>query len=120
MSEPNEASELGGSLDGWLTPTAATIAGFTIAVLSLLTNGTWVLALQMLISSNGAGSFENVVMATGVVQGLLAAAALLLARRGLASTAVTARNLGGATMVLGVLGLGFAVVTVAASLIAAT
>jgi hypothetical protein len=89
-------------------------------VLSLLTNGTWVMALQMLIAGNGTGSFENVVMATGVAQGLLAVAALVLARRGLESDAVTARNLGGATVVLGVLGIGFAVVTVVASLIAAT
>lgn len=59
-------------------------------------------------------------MATGVGQGLLAAAALVLARRGLVSTEITARNLGGATVVLGVLGLGLAVVTVVACLVAAT
>jgi hypothetical protein len=120
MSEPYETSEIGGSPDGWLTPTAATIAGFTIAVLSLLTNGTWVMAMQMLIARNGAGSFEDIVMATGVVQGLLAGGALVLARRGLDSPSSTARNLGGATVVLGVLAIVFAVLTVAAGLIAAT
>ena len=120
MSELHGPSESGGSADSWFTPTAAAIAGFTIAVLSLLTNGAWVVALQTFIARNGPSAFEDVVMAAGVVQGLLAIAALGLARRGLASSAGTARNLGGATVVLGVLGLVVAFVTVVAGLIAAT
>lgn len=119
MSELHGASEPGGFADDWLTPTAAAIAGFTIAVLSLLTNGAWVLALQSFIARNGSSAFEDVVMATGVAQGLLATAALVLARRSLASSAVTARNLGGATVVLGVLGLVVAFLTVVAGLITA-
>jgi hypothetical protein len=58
-------------------------------------------------------------MVAGVAQGLLAIAALVLARHGLASSAVAARNLGGAAVVLGVLGLAVAFVTVVAGLIAA-
>jgi hypothetical protein len=120
MSELPGASEPGGSADGWLTPTAAAIAGFTIAVLSLLTNGAWMMALQTFIARNGSSAFEDVVMATGVAQGLLATAALVLARRGLASSAVTARNLGGVTVVVGVLGVAVAFLTIVAGLIAAT
>ncbi|GAA2151124.1 hypothetical protein GCM10009844_32900 [Nocardioides koreensis] len=120
MSELHGPSGGGASADAWLTPTVAAIAGFTIAVLSLLTNGAWVLALQSFIARDGSNAFEDVVMATGVTQGLLAVTALVLGRRGLASTAVTARNLGGATAVLGVLGLVVAFLTVVAGLIAAT
>src|SRR3954447_9676766 len=105
MSQLQGPHEPGGPADGWLTPTAAAISGFTIAVLTLLTNGAWVLTLQTFIARNGSSAFEDVVMATGFVQGLLAIAALALARRGLASSALTARNLGGATVVLGVLAL---------------
>ena len=81
-----------GVSDGWLTPTAAAIAGFTLAVLSLLTIGAWALALQTFINRNGAGAFSDVA---------------------------TARNLGGATVVLGVLGLVVAFLTVVAGLVAA-
>ena len=119
MPELDGTSEPGESADGWLTPTAAAIAGMTIAVLSLLTNGAWTMALQAFIARNGSSSFDDIVMATGVTQGLLAIAALVLAKRGLVSTAATARNLGGATVVLGVLGLVVAFLTVVAGLIAA-
>jgi hypothetical protein len=95
------------------------IAGFTIAVLSLLTNGAWALALQTFIARNGSSSFEDVVMATGVAQGVLAIAAVILARRGLQAPAVTARNIGGAAVILGLLGLAVAFLTVVAALIAA-
>jgi hypothetical protein len=120
MSDQRGTSGPGGFADGWLTPTGAAIAGFTIAVLSLLTNGAWVLGIQTFIGRNGSSAFEDVAMATGVVQGMLAIAALVLAGRGLASSAVTARNLGGATVVLGVLALVVAFLTVVAGLIAAT
>ena len=120
MSGQHAASGSDGPADSWLTPTAATIAGFTIAVLSLLTNGAWVLAVQTFMSRNGSSAFQDVVMATGFIQGLLAIGAISLARRGLASSAPTARNLGGATVVLGVLGVVVALLTVAAGLIAAT
>jgi hypothetical protein len=119
MSEVHGTSEPGGPADGWLTPTAAAIAGFTIAVLSLLTNSAWVMAVQAFINRNGSSAFADLVMATGVAQGLLAIAALVLARRGLESSAVTARNLGGAAAVLGVLGLVVAFLTVVVGLIAA-
>ena len=119
MSEQHATSEPGGSADGWLTPTAAAIAGSTMSVLSLLTIGAWVVPLQTYIARNGSSAFEDVVMATGVAQGLLAVAALVLARHGLASSAVTARNLGGDAVVLGALGLAVAFLTVVAGLIAA-
>jgi hypothetical protein len=120
MSELHGTPEPGGSADGWLTPTAAAIAAFAIAVMSLLTTGAWAMALQTFIARNGSSAFEDAVMATGVAQGLLAITALLLARRGLASSAITARNLGGAAVILGVLGLVVAFLTVVAGLIAAT
>src|SRR3954447_9030074 len=101
MPEVNGTSATGGSAGRWLTPTAAAIAGFTIAVLSLLTNGAWVMALQTYMLRNGSGALEDVVMAIGVAQGALAILALVLARSGLASSAVTARNLGGAGVVVG-------------------
>ena len=120
MSEPHGTPEPGGSAYGSLTPTATAISAFTLAVMSLLTNGAWALALQTVIARNGASAFEDVVMATGVAQGLLAIAALVLARRSLAASAITARNLGGAAVILGVLGLVVACLTVVAGLIAAT
>jgi hypothetical protein len=120
MSGLHGGSESGGAAEHWLTPTAMAIAGFTIAVLSLLTNGAWALALQTFIARNGSSSFEDVVIATGIAQGVLAIAALVLARRGLQSPAVTARNLGGAAVVIGLLGLAVAILTVVAGLIAAT
>ena len=118
MTELRGSPGYGGS-DGWLTPTAAAIAGFTLAVLSLLTIGAWALALQTFINRNGAGAFTDVVVSTGVTQGLLAIGALVLAGRGLASDVATARNLGGATVVLGVLGLVVAFLTVVAGQVAA-
>ena len=107
MSEAQDSRELEGP-HGWLTDTAAAIAGFAIAILSLLVNGAWTLAIQTYIERNGPGAFEDVVMVTGVAQGLLAIAALVLARRGVASSAVTARNLGAPPVVLGALGLAVA------------
>ena len=71
MSDAHGGSEPGESALDWLTPTAAAIAGFTVAVLSLLSNGAWLLALQAFIQRNGSAAFEDVVMATGVGQGVL-------------------------------------------------
>lgn len=105
--------------DGWLSPTGAAIAGSTIAVLSLLTIGAWALALQTFMDRNGTGAFTDVVMSNGVAQGLLAIGALVLAGRGLASNEITAHNLAGATVVLGVLGLVVASLTVVAGFVAA-
>lgn len=119
MSDAHGGSEPGESALDWLTPTAAAIAGFTVAVLSLLSNGAWLLALQAFIQRNGSAAFEDVVMATGVVQGVLAIVALVLAKRGLDSSVDTARNLGGAGTVLGLLALLVAVLTFVAGLVAA-
>ncbi|WP_166138726.1 hypothetical protein [Nocardioides ochotonae] len=119
MSEQHGASLADTAADSWLTPTAASIAGFTLAVLSMLNDGSWVLALDTFVSRDGSGSFHDTVIAVGVVQGLLAIAALILAKRGLASPDATARNVGGATAILGVLGVGFAFLSIASGLFAA-
>jgi hypothetical protein len=119
MSEVHDPREPEGP-QRWLTDTAAAIAGFSIAILSLLVNGAWTLAIQTYVDRNGPGAFEDVVMVSGVAQGLLAIAALVLGRRGVASSAVTARNLGGAAVVLGALGLAVAVLIVASGLVSAT
>ena len=116
MTDVHGSSESGRA---WLTPTGAAIAGFTIAVLSLITNGAWLLAVQAFMQRDGSASYGDVVVATGVAQGVLAIVALVLARRGLNSSDTAARNLGGAANVLAVLGLIVAVLTVVAGLIAA-
>src|SRR4051812_35401226 len=118
MSVVQGTSEPGGS-DGWLTPTAAAIAGFTLSVISLITIGTWVLAVQSFIARNGPSSFEDVLMVTGVAQSVVAVVAIVLARRGLGSAAPAARNFGGAGVLLGALGLVGAVLTFAAGIVAA-
>ena len=119
MSDPYAQSAADDSGGTWLTPTAAAIAGFTLAVLTLLTNGAWVLTVQTLISRNGPSAFEDGVMATGVAQGILAVAALVFARRGLASSAPVARHLGGAGVLLAALAILVAVLTVFAGMVAA-
>ena len=81
-------------------PTGSAIAGFTVAVLSLITNGAWLLTVQAFIQRNGSASYGDVVIATGVAQGVLAVVALVLAKRGLDSSEITARNLGSAANVL--------------------
>jgi hypothetical protein len=117
MSDLNGTSGARWSDGEWLTPTGAAIAGFTIAVLSLLTNGAWVLMIQTFVSRNGSSALADIVIATGVVQGLVALGALVLARRGLAAREGAARNLGGATVVLGGLGLVVAFLTVVAGVV---
>ncbi|MEP9362286.1 hypothetical protein ABLE68_04910 [Nocardioides sp. CN2-186] len=116
MSELHGSSETGPE---WLTPTGAAIAGFTLAVLSLITNGAWLLAVQAFMQRNGSASYGDVVIATGVAQGVFAIAALVMAKRGLDSTETTARNLGSAGTILALLGMVVAVLTVVAGLIAA-
>ncbi|WP_121253752.1 hypothetical protein [Nocardioides ferulae] len=119
MSDPHDYPARDDSADGWLTPTAAAIAGFTLAVLTLFTNGAWVLAVQTLISRNGPSAYEDGVMATGAIQGVLAVGALVFARRGLASSAPAARHLGGAGVLLAALAILVAVLTVLAGMVAA-
>ncbi|MBI2243086.1 MAG: hypothetical protein HYU55_03760 [Nocardioides sp.] len=119
MADLHPTSGSGDRAGAWLTPTAVAIAAFTVAVLSLVTNGTWALAAQAFISRNGSGAYSDVVMATGFTQLLLAALALILVRRVLGSPVATARSLGGATVILGVLGLVIGVLTIAAGLLSA-
>ena len=119
MSELDGSAQRGGP-DGWLTDVAAAIAGFTTAVLSLLANGAWAVAIQAFLTRNGTSSLQDVVIATGVAQGLLAIVALVLARRAVDSSVVTARNLGGAAVIVGVLGLAAAVVTVVVGFVGVT
>lgn len=101
---------------GWLTPTGAGIAGFTIATLSLLSNGAWLLVVQAWLTRNGSGSFSDTVTLGGVAQAALAVGALVLASRALAAPAGPARHLGGATVIVGILGLVVAVLTILAGL----
>ena len=119
MSAQHGTPSTDAAADNWLTPVAASIAGFTLAVLSLLNDGAWLLALDVFISRNGGAAFHDTVIAAGVVQGLLAIGALVLAKRALASPEATARNLGGATAVLGVLAVGFALLSIASGLLSA-
>ena len=102
--------------ESWLTPTGAGIAGLTVAVLSLLSNGAWLVTIQAWLNRNGSGSFSDTVTLSGVVQALLSVGALLLASRALLAPAGVARHLGGATVVVGLLGLVIAVLTILAGL----
>jgi hypothetical protein len=111
MSEPQQPSQT-----DWLTPTAAGIAGLVIAGLSLLSNGTWLLAVQAWLNRNGSSALSDTVILSGIAQAVLAAGALLLARRALAAPLGTARHLGGATIVVGLLGLGVAGLTILAGI----
>ena len=113
MSEPHEMSE--GSTS-WLTPTAAGIAGLTLATLSLLSNGAWLLAVQAWLNRNGSSSFSDGVTLSGVAQAVIAAGALVLARRALDSAVPAARNLGGAAAIVGGLGLVIAILTILAGI----
>lgn len=100
----------------WLTPTAAGIAGLTIATLSLLANGSWTYVVQGWLNRNGSSSFSDTVALTGVAQALLAVGALVLATRALRGSEPAARHLGGAAAVVGVLGVVVATLTVLAGL----
>lgn len=105
-----------GRSSAWLTPTASGIAGLTIATLSLLANGSWTYVVQGWLNRNGSGSFSDTVALTGFAQLLLAGAALLLAVRALRGTEPAARHLGGASVVVGGLGMLVAALTVLAGL----
>ncbi|WP_296601541.1 hypothetical protein [Nocardioides sp.] len=115
MAEHGSRGTDGGST-GLLTPVAAGIAGLIIATLSLLANGSWTYVVQGWINRNGSGSFSDTVALTGVAQGVLAAGALFLAGRARLGEEPIARHLGGATVVVGGVGLLVAVLTVLAGL----
>ena len=100
----------------WLTSTAAGIAGLTIAILSLLADGSWSYVVQGWLNRNGSSNFSDMVALTGVVQALLAVGALVLAVRALRGPEPAARHLGGAAAVVGVLGVVVAALTVLAGL----
>ena len=103
-----------GSNDGssWLTPTAAGIAGLTIAGVTLLSNGAWLLVVQGWLNRNGSGAFSDTITLSGLAQAVLAVVALALARRALVAPAGPARHLGGAAVVVGLVGLVIAVLTI--------
>ena len=66
---------------GWLTPTAAAIAGLALAVLALSGRGAWMLTVEAFLTRNGSASFADTVMLNAFVQALVAAGALLLSAR---------------------------------------
>ena len=90
MSAQHGTSSTDAAADSWLTPTGASLAGFALAVLSMLNDGSWLLALDTFITGDGDADFHDTVVAAGVVQGLLAIGALVLAKRALASPEATA------------------------------
>lgn len=115
MAEHHTPGGSGSSTD-WLTPTAAGIAGLTIATLSLLANGSWTYVVQGWLNRNGSGNFSDTVALTGVAQGLIALVALLLGARALRGSEPAARHLGGAAVTVGGLAMIVAVLTVLAGL----
>jgi hypothetical protein len=120
MTESNESFRF--STDPtptWLTATAASIAGFTIAVLSLFGNGAWLFPVQVfVVSEYNSGNLGDTATWLGIIQTLLAVLALGLAWRALHASAAsqTARHLAGATYVVGGLGLLVGVLTLVAGL----
>ncbi|HEY1118279.1 MAG TPA: hypothetical protein VGE43_11285 [Acidimicrobiales bacterium] len=105
-----------GHSTGLLTPTAAGIAGIIIATLSLVADGSWTYVVQGWINRNGPGNFSDTVALTGVAQGLLAVGALFLAGRARLGEEPIARHLGGATVVVGGVGVLVAALTVLAGI----
>ena len=114
MFDLDDAAERTDRSPGWLTPTAAAIAGFTIAVLSLLSNGAWLVAIQAFVTRDGTSGFSTVVIASGTAQAVLALIALALASRAVGSPGPAARHLGGAALIVGGLGLVVAALTILA------
>lgn len=102
---------------GWLTPTAAAIAGLALAVLALSARGAWMLTVEAFLTRNGSASFADTVMLNAFVQAVVAAGALLLSRRGIGAASPTARHLGGAGVLLAVVGLAVALLTFVAGML---
>ncbi|WP_395659999.1 hypothetical protein [Nocardioides sp.] len=97
MAEPHQTSD---GAAGWLTPTAAGIAGLTIGALGLLGNGTWLLVVQGWLNRNGSSALSDTVMLSALATGAVAAVALVLGTRALGSSVPVARDLGGAAVVV--------------------
>ena len=110
------SSGTNGHSTGLLTPIAAGIAGLIIATLSLLANGSWTYVVQGWVNRNGSGNFSDTVALTGVAQGLLGVGPLFLAGRARLGEEPIARHLGGATVVVGGVGVLVAALTVLAGL----
>jgi hypothetical protein len=120
MTEHQSGGAAGSAVGAYLTPMAAAIAGFTLAVLSLFGDGAWVFPVQVFGTSDSfPGDFDNVVIACGVIQALLAAGGLALSRRVLTTTedGDSARHLAGAAGLVAAIGLVVAVATVVSGLV---
>lgn len=105
-----------------LTPKASAITGFTLAVFSMMGQGSWTIAVQSFFGTNfGPQDYATTVLVVGVVSLALATGALLLARQ------VLLQHLGGppwedhlarAAVVIAGLGAVFAVVTIVGGIVA--
>ena len=115
MSEHQSGAPTRGAISAYLTPMAAAIAAFTLAVLSLSGDGAWVFPTQALATADSfSGDFDTIVIALGVVQAALAGGGLWLARRVLTTPDAGdgARHLAGAAGLVGLIGMVVAVATV--------
>jgi hypothetical protein len=104
----------------FLSPEAASICGFSLAVLSLQGQGSWMTAVGSFFGTRvGLGAYGHVLTVAGLVALALAVAAVLLAGRVVRDGAVVGwpDHLARAAVVLGLLGGVFAVVTVAGGLV---
>jgi hypothetical protein len=120
MTEHQSGAAASSAVSAYLTPMAAAIAGFTLAVFSLFGDGAWVFPVQVFATSDSfPGNFDNVVIVCGVVQALLAAGGLALARRVLTTTGAgdSARHLAGAAGLVAAIGMVVAVATVVSGIV---
>jgi hypothetical protein len=120
MTEHQTGAPASSAASAYLTPMAAAISGFTLAVFSLFGNGAWVFPVQVFATSDSfPGDFDNVVIVCGVVQALLAAGGLALSRRVLATAEAGdgARHLAGAAGLVGAVGMLVAVATVVSGIV---
>ncbi|HEY6933264.1 MAG TPA: hypothetical protein VI452_07685 [Marmoricola sp.] len=125
MSEPGDVDYTStgddhGVSGGIVTAGSAAIAGFTFAVLSMMGQGTWSLALQSLFfgSSYPQSQFDHVMLAWGCGCLLVAAAGFALARRALHLGPTEGQaNLARAAVVVSAAGALLGVLTVIGSLL---
>lgn len=105
-----------------LTPTAAAVAGLVLAGVALLAGNAWVFLAQEVAALT---SYEHnpdvIVRIVGLIEAVVAALALLLARRSLATLAPAeppvVRHLAGAAYVVGGLGMVVGLLTFVLSLV---
>lgn len=99
-----------------LTPKTSAIAGFALAVFSMLGQGSWTIAVQSFFGTNfGPGDYGSVLITGGIASLALAAGGLLLARRVLLEPHAGSpweHHLAGAAVIIAGLGAVFGVLTI--------